>query len=309
MNVSGILPLEKPAGMTSHDCVLRARRWFKTREVGHTGTLDPDVTGVLPLCVGRATKLVPILMEGTKAYEGKIALGSATTTEDATGEVIDRKTVRTPIPDEELEQGFASFVGEIRQVPPMYSAVKVNGKRLYEYARAGEAVERPIRSVTVYAFNRTGHTMWSPDRDHLLIPFSVICSKGTYVRTLAVEVGRRLGYPGHLSMLTRTMSAGIGQNECVSIPEMEERSENGHVERALLPVESVLREYPHYEVSDWETQKIKNGAVLPAKDYPQSKRIVFTKERQALAIYTPHPRKQGMIKPDVMLRVDAGHEK
>ncbi|QQK76340.1 tRNA pseudouridine(55) synthase TruB [Salicibibacter cibarius] len=306
MNVSGILPLEKPAGMTSHDCVLRARRWFKTREVGHTGTLDPDVTGVLPLCVGRATKLVPILMEGTKAYEGKIALGSATTTEDAAGEVIERKKVSEAITDEELEQTFASLLGEIRQVPPMYSAVKVKGKRLYEYARAGETVERPVRSVTVYAFDQTGNEMWSPDRDHLLIPFSVICSKGTYVRTLAVEVGRRLGYPGHLSLLKRTMSAGIGQNACVSIPEMDERSQNGRAEESLLPVEYVLRDYPHYEVSDRELQKIKNGAVLPANDYPRSKRIVFTKERQTLAIYKPHPRKQGMIKPDVMMEVDVG---
>lgn len=306
MNVSGILPLEKPAGMTSHDCVLRARRWLNTREIGHTGTLDPDVTGVLPLCVGRATKLVPILMEGPKAYEGKIALGSATTTEDAGGEVLDRKAVQDAIPDEEFERAFASLVGELRQVPPMHSAVKVNGKRLYEYARAGETVERPVRTVTVHAFDRTGDTAWSADREHLLIPFSVACSKGTYVRTLAVEIGRHLGYPAHLSMLKRTMSAGIGQNACMSISEMDGRSEEGRVEDFLLPVEYVLRDYLHYEVSDRELEKIKNGAVLPASTYPRSERLVFTKERQALAIYKPHPRKQGMIKPDVMLRVDEG---
>ncbi|AXF55096.1 tRNA pseudouridine(55) synthase TruB [Salicibibacter kimchii] len=306
MNLSGILPLEKPAGMTSHDCVLLARRWFNTREVGHTGTLDPDVTGVLPICVGRATKLVPILMEGEKAYEGKIALGSSTTTEDASGEVLDRQEVREAIPNEELERTFASFVGELRQVPPMYSAVKVNGKRLYEYARAGETVERPVRSVTVYAFDRTGHPSWSPEQGHLFIPFSVVCSKGTYVRTLAVEAGKRLGYPAHLSLLRRTMSAGIEQNACVSISEMDERLEQGRVAAPLLSVEHVLRDFPHYEVSDRELRKITNGAVLPASDYPRSKRIVFTKKQQALAIYTPHPRKKGMIKPDVMLRLDVG---
>nr|WP_090398932.1 tRNA pseudouridine(55) synthase TruB [Natribacillus halophilus] len=304
--MSGILPLAKPAGMTSHDCVLLARRWFKTREVGHTGTLDPDVEGVLPLCIGRATKLVPILMESSKVYEGTMALGSTTTTEDASGEVISRARVPGEIPEEQLQRVFNSLVGDIQQVPPMYSAVKVNGKRLYEYARAGEAVERPLRSVTVHALRRSGETSWSPDGEHLCIPFSVVCSKGTYVRTLAVEAGERLGYPAHLSQLKRTESAGIERPRCTSIAEMERRANAGDAEQALLSVEYVLRHCQHYEVSHREAEKIKNGAVLRTGDYPHAERLVFTHDDRALAIYVPHPRKEGMIKPEVMLSPESG---
>ncbi|MBB6449265.1 tRNA pseudouridine55 synthase [Geomicrobium halophilum] len=304
----GILPLNKPAGVTSHDCVLMARRWLKTSEVGHTGTLDPEVTGVLPLCVGRATKLVPILMDESKAYEGTIALGSATTTEDASGEVVDRKRVQTQIAEANIDEALQALTGELKQVPPMYSAVKVNGKRLYEYARLGESVERPSRCVSIYSLHRTGAPFWSEDEQHLMIPFSVACSKGTYVRTLAVETGNKLGYPAHLFTLLRTRSAGVELNQCYSVEEMDRLASEERAFESLLSVDHVLRHFQHYEVNERQATKITNGAVLRAREYPEANRLVFTHNQQPIAIYVPHPRKHGMIKPDVMLAVPANNE-
>ncbi|MDP4107873.1 MAG: tRNA pseudouridine(55) synthase TruB, partial [Bacillota bacterium] len=149
--MEGILPLFKPAGLTSHDCIFKLRKILKTKKVGHTGTLDPDVTGVLPVCIGRATKVAEYVTDAGKAYEGEVTIGFSTTTEDASGEVVEKKTIDRVITREEIEAVFSSLTGEIEQTPPMYSAVKVNGTRLYEYARKGIEVERPTRKVRIYS--------------------------------------------------------------------------------------------------------------------------------------------------------------
>ena len=205
--MEGVLLLNKPAGMTSHDCVARMRRLAKTRKVGHTGTLDPDVTGVLPICLGRATKIVEYLTAATKTYEAEVTIGFSTTTEDASGEIVKRQSVQSPISEEKVKHVLNSMVGTIEQVPPMYSAVKVNGKKLYEYARAGIEIERPARTITINELVLLGDVH---NEDNLTkFRFRVTCSKGTYVRTLAVMIGEKLDYPAHMSHLIRTKSGNF----------------------------------------------------------------------------------------------------
>ncbi|GAK10964.1 tRNA pseudouridine(55) synthase TruB [Geomicrobium sp. JCM 19039] len=278
---SGILPLYKPAGYTSFDLVVQARRWFKTKEIGHAGTLDPSVTGVLLICVGRATKLVPILMEQKKAYDGVAALGEATTTEDREGDVIAHASISRVPSQADVDQAIANFNGTLQQVPPMYSAVKVKGKRLYEYARAGETVDRPVRTVTIYDMKRNGEVV-ETSSGHIHIPFSVTCSKGTYVRTLAVDLGKALGFPAHLHQLTRTMSAGITDRHCVTVEDMEMASERGNADEKLLRVDDVLQDIQHVEVPLPVANQVKNGAVFQADLFPDAKRMVLTHQGKCL---------------------------
>ncbi len=150
--MEGVVLLHKPKGMTSHDCVFKLRKILREKRIGHTGTLDPDVTGVLPICVGRATKIAQFLTSEIKTYEGEVTLGFSTTTEDASGEVVETTNVDRSITRKEVEGVLAALTGTIEQTPPMFSAVKVNGKKLYEYARAGQEVERPVRTITIHEF-------------------------------------------------------------------------------------------------------------------------------------------------------------
>ena len=159
--MDGILPLWKEKGMTSFDCVYKVRKLLKTKKVGHSGTLDPEVDGVLPICIGKATKVVENLHEANKVYQGEITLGFSTETEDAHGKVVATTPIKTPFSVQEIDEKMQSFIGEITQIPPMYSAVKVNGKRLYEYARAGEEVERPVRKATIYNFRRISEPVYN----------------------------------------------------------------------------------------------------------------------------------------------------
>lgn len=191
--VNGVLLLHKPVGMTSHDCVMKIRKLLKTKKVGHTGTLDPEVSGVLPICVGRATKIVEYLTEKSKTYDAEITLGFSTTTEDQTGETVETKPVNHDIDKADVEKVLNSLKGKQEQIPPMYSAVKVNGKKLYEYARAGIEVERPKRMITIEDIALT--TEIKHHGETASFRFTVTCSKGTYVRTLAVMIGEKLGYP------------------------------------------------------------------------------------------------------------------
>src|SRR5690625_2979508 len=174
--MNGIIPLYKPKGMTSHDCVAKMRRLLKIKKIGHTGTLDPSVEGVLPICVGEATKIIPFLLPLKKVYIADVFLGKSTTTEDADGEIVLEKKVETPPTNEEIHTALRQFQGEIKQVPPMYSAIKVKGKKLYEYARENKEIERPSRTVTIYKIERliTESETNNPFR------IKVTCSKGTY---------------------------------------------------------------------------------------------------------------------------------
>ena len=237
MTYNGILAIYKEAGMTSHDVVFKLRKILQTKKIGHGGTLDPDVTGVLPIAVGQGTRVVEFMTEAGKVYEGQVTLGFSTETEDASGEVVERTPV-TQVPSEaDIDLAMAGFVGEITQIPPMYSAVKVNGRKLYEYARAGETVDRPERQVTLTEFVRTSDLVFDKDNQLLKFNFRVVCSKGTYVRTLAVDLGAKLGYASHMSYLQRTASAGLNIADAFKLSEIEQLKAEDRLSEAFLPIE------------------------------------------------------------------------
>lgn len=200
--VDGILIINKPAGLTSNDVVMRLKRKFKQKAVGHTGTLDPEVEGVLIVCLGRLTKLVPYLMADDKWYEGIISLGTSTTTEDQVGDVLrDDSALVVNISNDEINNTFAYFIGKITQTPPIYSAIKIKGKPLYEYARNNETVEIPSREIEIFDFYLSGNIEHSVKE--IRVPFKANVSKGTYIRTLAVDFGKRLNISSHLCRLSR----------------------------------------------------------------------------------------------------------
>lgn len=254
--MDGVLLLHKPPGMTSHDCVARIRRMLRTKKVGHTGTLDPNVSGVLPICIGKATRIAEFLTGSTKTYEGEVTLGIATTTEDSDGEIVAKQKVDRIIHRSDIEEVFRQLTGEIAQTPPMYSAVKVNGKKLYEYARAGVEVERPTRIVTIHELTLLEERD-TFSGDTVSFRFRVVCSKGTYVRTLAVMIGERLGYPAHMSDLVRTASGPFSLQDCVTFEQLERYIENGQVQSVLLPIEKALFHLPKYEINDKVAEKVK----------------------------------------------------
>ena len=233
-NMNGIINLKKEAGMTSHDVVFKLRKILGTKKIGHGGTLDPDVVGVLPIAVGKATRMVEFMQDEGKVYEGEITLGYSTTTEDASGEVIAETPVLSLLDETIVDEAIASLTGPITQIPPMYSAVKVNGRKLYEYARAGQEVERPERQVTIYQFERTSPISY---KDHLeRFTFRVKCSKGTYIRTLSVDLGEKLGYAAHMSHLTRTSAAGLQLEDALTLDEIAAKVEAGQLD-FLHPLE------------------------------------------------------------------------
>lgn len=304
--MDGILPLLKPAGLTSHDCVFKLRKILRTKKVGHTGTLDPDVTGVLPICIGKATKVAEYITDAGKAYEGEVTIGFSTTTEDASGDMVKMKKVNESFSREEILRVLESFTGEIEQTPPMYSAVKVNGKRLYEYARKGIEVERPTRKVMIYSITLLDERI-EFHGDPLSFRFQVECSKGTYIRTLAVMIGESLGYPAHMSSLARIRSATMTLKDCLSLEEVENHMEMGTISEHLFPLESALSHLPKYHISDKVAEKVKNGSLLPIPDYLINRDgpfIAETNDGMALAIYDRHPTKPNILKPVKVLRND-----
>ncbi|RDY72115.1 tRNA pseudouridine(55) synthase TruB [Halobacillus trueperi] len=294
--MDGILPLWKPKGFTSHDCVSKARGMLKTKKVGHTGTLDPEVEGVLPLCVGKATKIVPFLTETDKVYEATVTLGYATDTEDATGATVETTPVNDFISIEKIKSVLGTFKGWITQTPPMYSAVKVNGKKLYEYAREGMEVERPSREVHI---KQIGLISPEPKQegDTFTFSFRVICSKGTYVRTLCVDIGKALGYAAHMSSLVRTQTADITKEDCYSFDEIQQVVDESSGEQLLLPLSRGLAHMASWEVDDEQIEKIKHGQVFEKPTHIHQEQFTVMNAGEVLAIYQQHPRKTGLIKP------------
>ncbi|GMK48093.1 tRNA pseudouridine(55) synthase TruB [Paenibacillus glycanilyticus] len=257
--MDGIIAVWKPAGWTSHDVVAKVRRIVRMKRIGHAGTLDPMVTGVLPLCLGRSTRVVEYLQERPKAYEAVIQLGTATDTEDLTGTVLEEQT-GIKVTREQVLQVLQSFVGEIDQVPPMFSAVKVDGKRLYELAREGKTVERKSRKVTIHQIDLLDAVL---DADKPRFTFSVICSKGTYIRTLCVDIGRALGVPAAMAELTRTMSGGITREQCVTIEELEELQAAGKLEEKLLPADIAIDHLQRVQANAAVTEMALRGQKIP----------------------------------------------
>jgi tRNA pseudouridine55 synthase len=257
--MEGILAVWKPAGWTSHDVVAKVRRLLRIKRIGHAGTLDPQVTGVLPLCIGRATRVVEYVQERPKAYEAVLQLGLTTDTEDLTGTIVSQVDSVT-IQESEIRLALASFVGEIKQVPPMYSAVRVSGKRLYELAREGRVVERQARPVTIYELELLGLELGIP---HPRIRFSVKCSKGTYIRTLCVDIGKALGVPAVMAELTRTMSGGFTRQHCLTLEEIETLQASGELEAKLLPADAALDHLPRVAVDARTARHAFQGKQIP----------------------------------------------
>lgn len=255
MMMEGVLPIWKPAGWTSHDVVAKVRRITGIRRIGHTGTLDPAVTGVLLLCLGRATRLVEYIQELPKVYEATLRLGIATDTEDMTGTVVESRE-QVEVASAQIEQALNSFVGEIEQVPPMYSAVRVDGKRLYELAREGQVVERKPRLVTVYQIDLLHVDL---DRPHPEIRFRAVCSKGTYIRTLCVDIGRALQLPAAMSELVRTSTGSVSQDECLTLEQAEELHRTNQLRERLFRADQLLVNIPAGEADGAVVESLMQG--------------------------------------------------
>ena len=304
--MEGILPLWKERGLTSHDCVFKLRKILHMKKIGHSGTLDPDVDGILPICIGRATKVVEFLTDSGKVYEGEITLGYSTTTEDASGEIVVQTPIKEPLANELIDSTMQTFIGEITQIPPMYSAVKVNGKRLYEYARNGETVERPVRKAQIYRFERITEPVFDAQSQTLSWRFQVACGKGTYVRTLAVDLGEKLGFAAHMSDLTRIKSGGFTKEQAVTLDQVAQAMVNNEVEKLLLPIEYGVRDFPRIDISEELTKKVMNGMRIPYWQFGfntcPDRPIALYYNECVLSIYEVSPSDKNMLKPQKMLR-------
>lgn len=263
----GVLVVDKPAGPTSFEVVRRVRRALGAEKAGHAGTLDPAATGVLAVCVGDGVKLQQWLSEGDKAYEATIAFGAATSTEDAEGEVVARGDP-SGLGEAAVREALPRFVGELDQVPPMYSAVRVGGRRLHEAARAGEEVERAPRRVRVHALDLLS---FEPAAGGLArARVAVSCGKGTYVRTLAADLGRALGVPAHLAALRRTAASGFTLAQAVPLEEVEAlgRSDVAALRARLVPLADALGFAPAVEVDAAEALALSQGKALRREPPP-----------------------------------------
>lgn len=259
--MTGVLILDKPADFTSFDAVAVCRRLCHERKIGHTGTLDPMATGVLPLLLGKATRAASLLEDTDKEYEAGFRLGVSTDTEDSTGKVLE--TSDTPVSRELLESLLPRFRGEIMQVPPMYSAVSKDGKRLYELARKGIEVERDARPVTIFKLELMEYH--EETREGKL---TVSCSKGTYIRTLIADLAKAAGSLGVMTALRRTKACGFTLADTITLDEAKALSEAGTLEEKLRPVESLFVHLPTVTVSGAQAARFGNGGQLDLKRIP-----------------------------------------
>jgi tRNA pseudouridine55 synthase len=264
-HINGILLLNKPLGLSSNAALQRARYLFNAKKAGHTGSLDPQATGVLPLCFGEATKVSGYLLNSDKRYTTTVQLGQTTTTGDTEGEILSNVPV-TDIADETLQQVLAQFTGEITQIPPMYSALKHNGTPLYKLARQGIEVKRKQRNITIYAL-----TLLERTEDTLIL--DVQCSKGTYIRTLAQDIGDALGFGAYITHLERTH---VSPFDCTTLYTLEqlqqlaEQEDKTALHNTLLPIDTALKNQPRLILNDEESTLIKNGIKIAKDDLPDA---------------------------------------
>ncbi|CAM3055286.1 tRNA pseudouridine(55) synthase TruB [Staphylococcus argensis] len=297
----GILPVNKPRGLTSHDVVFKLRKILKMKKIGHTGTLDPEVDGVLSICLGSATKVSDYIMEMGKTYVATVTLGYSTTTEDQTGDILEREHIEDGrVTATEVDQTLQEFKGTITQIPPMYSSVKVKGRKLYEYAREGLTVERPSHKVRIDQIERTSELRFTNGVCEFDI--KVTCGKGTYIRTLATDIGRAMHLPAHMSRLTRQMSGGFKLEEALSLEEIRTQVEQDSLQSSLYPIEYGLKGLPQIQIQDEQLkQRILNGQKLNKQqlNFPDDRLAVMVdaSTNSALAIYMPHPDLPAEIKP------------
>ncbi|MBO5347196.1 MAG: tRNA pseudouridine(55) synthase TruB [Lachnospiraceae bacterium] len=251
--MNGIINIYKEAGYTSFDVVAKMRGILKIKKMGHTGTLDPDATGVLPVCIGNGTKLVELFSDHEKEYIAELRLGVATDTQDLSGEIL--KTSPVEVSCEEIREAVLSFVGEYMQLPPMYSAVKVNGKKLYELAREGKEVERKARPVNFREIEIL--SMELP-----VVKIRVVCSKGTYIRTLCNDIGEKLGCFGAMKSLVRTRVGMFKLEEAITLEELEQYRDAGKLAEIILPPDSIFMHLPAVYAKAENCRFLDNGNAM-----------------------------------------------
>lgn len=253
MALNGIMLIDKPCDWTSHDVVGKLRGILHERRIGHSGTLDPMATGLLVVFVGRATKAVEFAEADSKEYIAGLRLGISTDTQDITGNTL--KSSNSLPSKAELEQALSAFKGEISQIPPMYSAIKVGGRKLYELARRGESVERKPRKVTIDKLDIIGEN----EGNYVL---DVVCSKGTYIRTLCNDIGDTLGCGGCMSSLRRVKAGAFSIEKAHTIDEIQAAADNGGLDEIIIPVDRLFSAYPELTVRDTAEKKLRNGNVI-----------------------------------------------
>jgi len=286
----GIINVYKEKGFTSHDVVAKMRGILKQKKIGHTGTLDPMAEGVLPVCLGKATKLCDMLTDKTKTYEAVLLLGRETDTQDTTGEILAEYPVTTD--EAQVKEAVLSFFGHYDQIPPMYSALKVDGKKLYELARAGKEVERKARPVDIHV-----------DRIELpRVTMTVTCSKGTYIRTLCYDIGRKLGCGGCMESLLRTQVSGFCLKDSLTLTQIEELRDDGTLENHILAVDKMFSEYPALKMKQDFDKLVHNGNSFYMNQAEGDSRLpdglirVYDSRNQFIGVYVPDREKE-LLKP------------
>lgn len=247
---NGVINIYKEKGFTSHDVVAKMRGILKQKKIGHTGTLDPDAVGVLPVCLGSATRLCDMLTDRDKEYIACMRLGLVTDTQDMSGTVLEEKEVK--VTEEEVQKIAAAFIGEYAQIPPMYSAIKVDGKRLYELARQGREIERRPRNVTLYEMEILSIRL--PE-----ITFRAACSKGTYIRTLCHDIGEKAGCGGVMVSLKRTRSGRFRQDTAITLDELTKLRDEDNIAQVLIPVDAMFEDLAAVHVPEAFIKLVQNG--------------------------------------------------
>ena len=275
--MNGIININKPKGFTSHDVVAKLRGILSTKKIGHTGTLDPDAVGVLPICVGKATKNADMHTAADKQYIAKVALGTETDTQDASGTVV--KSAKVDITEEDIQKAVKNFIGEIEQIPPMYSAIKVDGKKLYELARAGKEIEREPRKIFIKEIQ-----IQEINLEKKYFTMKVDCSKGTYIRTLCTDIGRDLGCYAHMAELCRTKSGRFVLETAVTLEEVETRVKNEDFS-FFQEIDKVFEEFDPLYVSERKAQKVRNGIQISTPGLVEGKTYrVYDEQGEFLTI-------------------------
>ena len=258
--MNGIINVYKEQGYTSHDVVAKLRGILHMKKIGHTGTLDPDAVGVLPVCIGRATKSCGMITDWGKAYEAVMLLGTRTDTQDVSGTVLEQKEVN--VTEVQIMDTINSFVGEYDQIPPMYSALKHNGKKLYELARQGIEVERKARRINISSIHVNELNLEDKVKT---VTFTVECSKGTYIRTLCEDIGNKLGCGACMQSLKRTRVGLFGTDTSYTLSQLQELADNSKIEDVIIAVDNMFPDYPKVTVCEGFDKLLYNGNKLPEK--------------------------------------------
>lgn len=292
--IHGVINVYKEPGYTSHDVVAKLRGILKQKKIGHMGTLDPEAVGVLPVCLGKATKLCNILSEKDKTYEATLLLGIETNTQDATGEVTSQATKEEldVLTEEKVFEVVKSFIGDYEQVPPMFSAIKIGGEKLYNLARRGEVVERPARHCKIIDITVT-------NIDLPRVNMHVTCSKGTYIRTLCHDIGKKLGVGGCMEHLVRSRVERFKVEDGITLAQIEEYRDNGTLDEYIIPVDEMLDGFSKCIVSDEAERLVYNGNIFTSGDtllkmnHEDGQTVrVYTRSGNFVGLYMFHVDKQ-----------------